>query len=191
MECALTDIRWQLINFASPKISVNLSTQVMCLLMLDNWTAMDLKVGTYIALFKIRDYTLGGAKESIKALRIQKKVIILITGLKRLESCRQKFKENGILTVTSIYILEVLCYIRKHRDDLKKNCEIHDHNTRSKYDLHTQSHNTSQLQKSVLHMGVRLYKQLPWRIKNIDKYNRFRKEVHPNEEHDVRVLELL
>jgi len=26
-------------------------------------------------------------------------------------------------------------------------------------------------------MGVRLYKQLPWRIKNIDKYNRFRKEV--------------
>ena len=26
-------------------------------------------------------------------------------------------------------------------------------------------------------MGVRLYKQLPLRIKNIDKYNGFRKEV--------------
>jgi len=129
----------------------------------------------------------GGAKESLKALRIQKKVIRLITGLKRLESCRQKFKENGILTVTSIYIVEVLCYIKKHRDNLKKNCEIHDHNTRSKHDLHTQSHNTSQLQKNVLHLGVRLYKQLPWRIKNIDNYNRFRKEVKstPTEEHDL------
>ena len=119
----------------------------------------------------------GGAKESIKALRIQKKVIRLITGLKRLESCRLKFKENRILTVTSIYILEVLCYIKKHKDDLKKNCEIHNHNTRKKYDLHTHPHNTSQLKKSVLHMGVRLYKQLHLRIKNIDKYNGFRKEV--------------
>ena len=92
-------------------------------------------------------------------------MIRLITGLKRLVSFRQKFKENGILTVTSIYNLDVLCGIEKHRDDLKNNREIHDHNTRSKHDLHTQSHNTSQLQKSVLHMEVRLYKQVPWSIK--------------------------
>ena len=31
--------------------------------------------------------------------------------------------------------------------------------------------------KSVLNMEVRLYKQVPWRIKNIDNYNRLRKEV--------------
>ena len=92
---------------------------------------------------QIWDYTWGGAKVSIKALRIRNKVIRLITGLKRLESCGQKFKENAILTVNSIYIFEVLCCIKKHRDELKKNCEIHDHNTRSKHDLHTQSHNTS------------------------------------------------
>ena len=62
----------------------------------------------------------GGAKESVKVLRIQKKVIRLITGLKRLESCRQKFKDNRILTVTSQYILEVLCFIKKHKNNLKK-----------------------------------------------------------------------
>jgi len=55
----------------------------------------------------------GGAKESIKALRIQKKVIRLITGIKKYESCRQKFKESRILTVTSMYVLEVLCFIKK------------------------------------------------------------------------------
>ena len=90
---------------------------------------------------------LGGAKVSIKALRIKNKVIRLITGLKRLESCGQKFKKNAILTVNSIYIFEVLFCIKKHRDELKKNCENHDHNTRSKHDLHTQSHNISELQK--------------------------------------------
>ena len=105
---------------------------------------------TFIHDLDMGSYCGGGAKDSVKALRIQKKVIRIITGLKRLESCRQKFKDNRILTVTSMYFLEVLCFMEKHKGDLKKNCDIHKHNTRSKYDLHTQPHNTSLLQKCVL-----------------------------------------
>ena len=121
----------------------------------------------------------------------KKKVIRLITGINKYESCRQKFKENRILTMTSIYVIEVLCYIKKYKGDLKHNCKIHEYNTRttqqkqhepkdntrSKYDIHTQSHNTSLLQNSVLHMGDRLYKCLPVKIKNLDNFNQFRKEV--------------
>jgi len=59
--------------------------------------------GTFISPTFIRNFGMalylggGGAKESIKALRIQKKVIRLITGINKYESCRQKFKENFIL----------------------------------------------------------------------------------------------
>ena len=49
--------------------------------------------------------------------------------------------------------------------------------TRSKYDLLTQSRNTSLLQNSVLHMGVRLYKRLLLTIKKLDNFNQFSKEV--------------
>jgi len=59
-------------------------------------------------------------KESVKALRILKKLIRLITGLKRLDSCRKKFKENRIVTANSMYILEVLCFLKKHKGHLKK-----------------------------------------------------------------------
>jgi len=104
-------------------------------------------------------------------------VIRLITGINKYESCRQKFKENRILTVPYIYVLEVVCYIKKYKGDLKHKCEIHEYNTRSKYDLHTQSRNTSLLQNSVLHMGVRLYKCLPLKIKKIDNFKQFRQEV--------------
>ena len=69
-----------------------------------------------------------------------------------------EIQENRILTVTSIYVLEVLCYIKKYKGDLKHNCEIHKHNTRSKYDLHAQSRNTSLLQNSVLHNFKQLRK---------------------------------
>jgi len=94
-------------------------------------------------------------------------VIRLITEINKYESFRQNIKENRILTVTSIYVAEVLFCIKKYKDDLKHNCEIHEYNTRSKYDLHTQPRNTSLLQNSVLRMGVRLYKRLPLKIKEI------------------------
>jgi len=66
---------------------------------------------------------------------------------------------------------------KKYKGDLKHNCEIHEYNTRSNYDLHTQSRNTSLLQNSVLHMGVRLYKRLLLTIKKLDNFNQFSKEV--------------
>jgi hypothetical protein len=103
-------------------------------------------------------------------------VIRLITGLNKRESCRQKFKENKILTITSLYVLEVLCYV-KEKGDIKYSYDFHEYNTRSKHDLHTQACNTSSLQKSVLHMGVKLHKCLPLRIKKMDGLKQFRTVV--------------
>ena len=54
---------------------------------------------------------------------------------------------------------------------------IHEHNTRSKYNLHTQFCNITLFQKSVLNMGVKLYNFLPSKIKKLDDFNRFKKEV--------------
>ena len=54
---------------------------------------------------------------------------------------------------------------------------IHAHNTRSKYDLHTQFCNTTLFQKIVLNMGVDLYKYFLSKIKKLDNFNCFRKEV--------------
>ena len=58
-----------------------------------------------------------------------------------------------------------------------RNFVIHEHNTRSKYDLHTEFCNTSLFQKSVINMGIRLYKFLPKEIKKLDNFNCFRKKV--------------
>jgi len=79
--------------------------------------------------------------------------------------------------VTSLYVLEVLCFLKKYKRDLKQNFVINEHNTRSKYDLHTQFCDTSLFQKSVLNVGVKLYKYLPSKIKKLENFNRFRKEV--------------
>jgi hypothetical protein len=76
-----------------------------------------------------------------------------------------------------MYVLEVLCYIKKEKGDLKHNYEFHEYNMRSKYDLYTQPCNISSLQNSVLHIGVRVYKRLPLKIKKLDNLKQFRKDV--------------
>jgi len=99
-----------------------------------------------------------------------------MTGIKKYESCRQKFKENRILTLTSLYVFNVLCFIKKYKGNLKQNLVIHEHNTRSKYDLHTQFCNTTLFQVSVFNVGVKLYKYLPLKIKKLDNFNHLEKK---------------
>jgi hypothetical protein len=119
----------------------------------------------------------GGEKKSTQIFQLQKKVIRLITGTHKCTSCRPIFRKFKILTLTSLYILEMLCFLKKYKGDMKHNSEIHGHNTRRKQDLHVQQCNTTLYQKSVLNMGIKLYNKLPIEIKQLDTYKSFKKEV--------------
>jgi hypothetical protein len=79
--------------------------------------------------------------------------------------------------MTSLYVLEVMCFVKKYEGNFEHNFSIHEHNTRSKYDLHTQICNTFLLYKSVINMGFKLYKHLPSKIKKLKHFNCFRKEI--------------
>jgi len=52
-----------------------------------------------------------------------------MVGVSARTSCRQLFKEFNILTLVSLYIMEVICYIRKHHQLVDLNSNIHAHNT--------------------------------------------------------------
>ena len=55
----------------------------------------------------------GGEKESVKVFKIQKRVFHSIKERYKRESCKPIFKELKFLTVTALYICEVLIYIKK------------------------------------------------------------------------------
>ena len=101
----------------------------------------------------------------------------MMSGLKIGESCKQKFKELGILTVTSLYVLEVLCYMRKYCRSISENSTIHNHNTRRKTDLHIQSCRTASFQKSVANTGIKLFNHLPSELKQLHDFKQFRKKL--------------
>jgi hypothetical protein len=63
-----------------------------------------------------------------------------------------------------------------HRN-LKQNSETHDHNTRNKSELHTHYCSTVLYPKSMTNMGIKLFNKLPLRIKQMDNYKSFKREV--------------
>jgi hypothetical protein len=50
----------------------------------------------------------------------------IISGVSNRTSCRQIFKEYNILTLPSLYMLEVICFIKKYKDSMVTNKDIHD-----------------------------------------------------------------
>jgi hypothetical protein len=127
----------------------------------------------------------GGDKKYTKIFRLQKKIIRLITDTHKRESCRPIFRRYQILTLASLYIFEILCFLKKHQGNVKQNFEIHGHNTRKKYDLHTRHCSTVLYQKSVTNTGIKLFNKLPKQLKQIDDYKDFKKQVNKFLLHNV------
>jgi hypothetical protein len=69
------------------------------------------------------------------------------------------------LLVSSLYILEVIRFIKKYKDFMTTNLDIHNHNTQIKLNLHVQHCNTVLFKKSMMNMGISLYNIVPDQVK--------------------------
>ena len=107
----------------------------------------------------------AGGELTSRILRIQKRVIRSMAGVNPGTSCRQLFKELSILTIASLYILEVISYLRRHHQFAELNSNIHAYITRRKMDIHIQSYKTDLHKRSVVNVGSKLYNKLPDYIK--------------------------
>jgi hypothetical protein len=70
-----------------------------------------------------------GGELNMRIFRIQKTAIRSVVGASSRTSCRQLFIELNILTLASIYIVEVTCFIRKYCQSLELNSNVHNYNT--------------------------------------------------------------
>jgi hypothetical protein len=70
----------------------------------------------------------GGNSESNSIFKLQKKVFRINSGLSYHTSCRQKIKHYNILTLSYLYVPDVICFIKKYKNFMAKNMDIHNHN---------------------------------------------------------------
>jgi hypothetical protein len=92
--------------------------------------------------------------ENLPILKLQKKVMQIRCGVDTGTYCTQLFTDYKILTVTSLYVLEVICFMKKYKSWVEQNVHVHDYNMRKKMDLHVLQCNTNLFKRSVINMGI-------------------------------------
>jgi hypothetical protein len=94
-------------------------------------------------------------------------------GVNSRTSCTQLFKESKILTLASLYLLKVTCFIKKYCYSLNLNSNVHKYKIQRKTDIHAPSHKTDTYKKNVIHMATKLYNKMPGYVKETDNYMAF------------------
>lgn len=142
-----------------------------------NLTKKSLMVYYYSSVYATVSYNIlgwGGASQTHRVFKAQKRIIRLIFSLNYNESCRETFVNKKILTLSSIYIMKLLLHIKKNVNNYKKHSNVHSHNTRHSEDLCLPKFRKSYYKKSPEYMGIYLYNKLPARLKSVQSPKQFK-----------------
>uniref|UniRef100_A0A1B6MU01 Reverse transcriptase domain-containing protein n=1 Tax=Graphocephala atropunctata TaxID=36148 RepID=A0A1B6MU01_9HEMI len=101
-----------------------------------------------------------------RVLITQKKAVRMLADLDWRASCRGAFKELGILTVTNIYLLEVICLASSRQ--LQRNMDTHTYQTRNARDFALPIHHSRRFQSKHSYGGAKFFNVLPETIKRAD-----------------------
>ena len=109
----------------------------------------------------------------LRVFRLQKKAVRILSKLNFRESCKDAFRELGLLTLPCLYILEVVLFC-KSKCTLVQGKEIHNYETRGRNSFRLQQHRTAAFSNLPKQVGVKLINHLPEVLKNIQNFNQFK-----------------
>jgi hypothetical protein len=106
----------------------------------------------------------GNSPYSIKLFRIQKKVVRIMMGLKKRDSCSDSLKEIKILPLCSQYIYSLMQYVANNGHLFTGNSKIHNIGTRQNINLFPPSTFLTRVQKGAYYSGTKICNYLPMKL---------------------------
>lgn len=119
----------------------------------------------------------GGSCHSAKILKLQKQAIRTLFNLSYRESCRPYFIRASIMPLPTLYIFELILFVKNNMNLYELNCNIHQHHTRSNLDIHIKTRSTTLNAEGPYHKGAKLHNSLPQNIKKISNLYKFKIEL--------------
>ena len=107
----------------------------------------------------------GASSCAQRIFLLQKRALRALLGLTPTTSCRDHFREEGILTLASTYILACFQHVTLNLSTYAKNDYCHEYLTRHGQDLRTPWHRTSRTQENGIYWGTKIYNHLPKEIR--------------------------
>lgn len=119
----------------------------------------------------------GSSSEAHRVFLLQKRAIRIIANLGYNVSCREAFKRLNILTLSSVYIYELSCFVYKNKGKFEGIRTDHQYNTRKKDLLLPKEHRTALYQKSLFFMGCKFFNILPEYVRSMTTVFKFKKAL--------------
>lgn len=107
----------------------------------------------------------GASPHANRIFILQKRAVRIIAGVSRKHSCRELFKELGILTLACTLIQSAALFVRTNRNLFHLNASVHSYNTRANHHIHRPSHNLRLFAQGPEYLASTLYNKLPDHIK--------------------------
>jgi hypothetical protein len=110
-------------------------------------------------------FSWGHYSDSIRIFRLQKRIVRMMMGCRRDDSCTKLFPFFEILPLPSQYIFSLLLFVIKNMKNFTVKSEIQKIETRQYKNLHQPTVNLTKYQKGVYCIGIKVYNALPSYIK--------------------------
>jgi hypothetical protein len=103
-----------------------------------------------------------------------------MSGLRSRDSCRDAFRDWGILPLQSQYIFSLLIFVVNNMGLYHKSSQIHGLNMRHNFDLYRPQTNLTIYQRGPYYFGIKLFNHLPLKIKELAyDIKQFRAPLNP------------
>jgi hypothetical protein len=151
-------------------VAAKVTKGIFCLRKLRDFLPRGKLVEVYYALIQSHlSYALlawgyTSARNVDRLMKLQKWAVRTIMFKSRRHSCRTLFRELGILTFPSLYILNACKYIRSKVDHLKK-LPTHRYELRYRSEIPIAQTHTAKAQKYIDNIGIKIYNNIPTTIK--------------------------
>lgn len=144
----------------------------------DKQTVKNAYYGYVFPLLKYGIIYWGNSVNVQSTFILQKRCIRTIYRLRQGESLRNIFRENNLLTVTGIYILELALFVKNNMEYFTSKSKNREERVRSqhKHDLKLPRIRNTTFKKSTLIAAIQVYNKLPHNIKCLEG-NRFKNSL--------------
>jgi hypothetical protein len=119
----------------------------------------------------------GNSVDSHRIFKLQKRIIRIICGIRQRDTCRPHFKQLKILSMPSIYIFQLLVFVKNNLNRFRFTTDNHTYNTRNSNTIAFPIHRTTAYEKTPFYSGMRYYNKLPDNIRKTESVSAFKKKV--------------
>lgn len=172
-----TTLRW---HTQGERLCARLSSSIYLLNVLSNSVSLAMLKTVYFSSFHSHmAYGIlawGHASCRHNIFRLQRRAVRVVAGLSYREDCRQAFRDLGVLTCPSVFVLECLLYAHRIQGSFIAQSEIHSHSTRRGREFRADFHRLTKTKDGPGYAALKLFNCLPVNIQQLP-FNSFKSRL--------------